>query len=115
MSKRPRTTIHVLIAVALFAVIGHSCAAPGHVHALTSAGHESGAPAADHSHSDGGAVHAASCEAVRSGATSVATAPVLVATPQAPIATDSLQRRSRVVASAPPRASPPLYAIHQAL
>ena len=108
--------MQALIAVALFAVIGHSCAAPGHAHALMSSSvHESEPPVADHSHSDGGAVHAASCEAVRSGAASVATAPVLVATPQAFVATDSLQRHSRVVASPPPSASPPLYVTHRAL
>jgi hypothetical protein len=108
--------MHVLVVLALFAVIGHSCVAPGHAHALTpSSVHESETPAADHSHSDGGAVHAASCEAVRSGAASVATPSALAATPLVSVATEGDQRRSRVVASAPVSASPPLYVTHRAL
>jgi hypothetical protein len=109
-------TRHALIVVALLAVFGHTCAVPGHAHAPAATSHEGDAPAADHSRSDGGAAHVASCEAVRSGAMNVGTTLTVVAAPHAPVIHGALRSSPRLTGSSPPATSPPpLYLTHRTL
>jgi hypothetical protein len=116
MKRRYSAGTHVLVAIALLAVLGHVCVLPGHVHAATpSSHHPSAAPESHHEHSDGDGVHAASCEAIRSGAANAGT-PTLVATSPRPPAFDNVvDTPLRVAESAPPTSSPPLYLTHRAL
>jgi hypothetical protein len=116
MTKRRPAVTHILIAVALLAVIGHVCALTGHVHAATSASaHGHAAPITDHEHSDGDALHAASCEAVRSGAATAETPTVVAASSRTSATDDRVETRLRAAESAPPTSSPPLYLTHRTL
>jgi hypothetical protein len=116
MIQRYAFATHALLAVALFAVLGHVCALPEHVHAATTASdHSPAAPLSDHEHSDGDAVHAASCEAVRSGTPSVATPTVGPGYTRIRAIDDGVDTRSRAAESTPPSSSPPLYLVHRTL
>jgi hypothetical protein len=108
--------MHVLVAFALLAIVGHVCALPGHAHAAaTASDHSPSAPVSDHDHSDGDALHAASCEAVRSGAATAATPTVVAASARTSATDDRVDTRLRMAGSAPPTSSPPLYLTHRAL
>ena len=97
----------IVLIVALFATLGHVCVLPLDTHAT----------ATDTDDHDGEALHAASCEALRStGAPLVRTTGIMVAT--VAITSERLCPADlrRVVASAPiVRGSPPLYLRHSAL
>jgi hypothetical protein len=116
MIKRHCATTYVLVVVALIAVVGHICALPGHSHAATAGSdHPPTAPITDHEHSDGDAVHAASCEAVRSAAVNVETPTVAATSLSTSVIECSIETLPRVVAWRPPTASPPLYLTHRTL
>jgi hypothetical protein len=116
MSARYACVKHVLLAVALLAVLGHVCALPEHVHAAsTPSDHSPAGPVSDHGHSDGDAIHAASCEAVRSGTPSVATPMVGPGYMRIWVIDDDVDTRSRVAEPTPPTSSPPLYLAHRTL
>ena len=115
MTKRCSAIRHVLVVAALLTVLGHVCALPGHAHAAGAAGDHHGLPTTDHEHSDGDAVHAASCEAVRSASATVGTPILIGLSPRASITAALVDAPLRAAESTPPTSSPPLYLTHRAL
>ena len=105
-----RLSSWLLVAVAVFVVFGHICAAPFHAHAGTVTTHSEDHP---ESGSDE-AAHGGSCEALR--ADSDVDAPALLPTGIVlPIIGDLETLRAHPTSVPVPTSSPPLFLLHAAL
>ena len=108
--NRARVSSWLLLAVALFVVVGHICAEPVHAHAGAVTTHSE-----DH-HEDGSdeAAHAGSCETLRADfnlhAPALPPARIVL-----PIVSDPEIRHTLAASLPEPAGSPPLYLLHAAL
>src|SRR5207247_9866507 len=110
----PRSSYWVLIALAVVMVLGHICALPFHVHAGAITTHEE----RESHHGDGDtgedAVHAASCDAVKSPS-AAGDAVVLVPAGTVPIVTSAPVRHLVEAEASLVGPSPPLFLLHAIL
>ena len=101
-----------LLVLSVAVLMGHICVLPGHVHTETSARQTD----VDHTHEADEAVHAASCEAVRSGWLGY---PIVLAPSVGAVMTATLVERSKTWISISGRSSsvksPPLFLLHASL
>jgi hypothetical protein len=110
----PHPSSWLLVAIMVVGVLGHICALPFHAHAGAITAHEEGQSHHSGQHPDGDAVHAGSCEVVKSahvgldGVMPASLGVVSVVTAESP-------HRSVDVDSAIVFSSPPLFLLHAAL
>jgi|SRR6516162_3970968 len=108
--SRGRRSSWVLLAVALFVVLGHICAAPVHAHAGAVTTHSD-------DHQEGGAdeaAHGGSCETLRADFNFLA--PALTQTGTTLPVVSSIELCPAYAAPAPaPASSPPLFLLHGSL
>jgi hypothetical protein len=103
-----------IVIAAITVLLGHICAVPLDVEALTPFDHHSSGGSHGHG-SDGDAVHAASCEMARPpvGA-SFGGVPIASALPRYEVLVQSVARASALPVT-PHATSPPLFLVHSAL
>jgi hypothetical protein len=99
-----------LFAWLVWSLVGHVCVLPLPSHAAPGASHETDG---DH-HGDGDAVHAASCEGVRSTAP-VTASPVVVVSSRAPLRVVPIVQLASLIRRSPSAPSPPLFLLHASL
>ncbi|MGH7671715.1 MAG: hypothetical protein ACREMC_02360 [Gemmatimonadales bacterium] len=106
----PRLSTWLLVALAIFVVLGHVCALPIHAHAGAVTTHTEDHP----EHGSDEAAHSGSCEALRAHA-SVDTPVLLPARLVLPAIGDPETQRAHTTPAPGPASSPPLFLLHAAL